>query len=74
MQEGVSGFLVPPSDDRALGAAMLRLMALPEAERDGHGRQGKCPRAENDGLARVVERYEGIYREVLGRNGLAAAG
>ena len=74
VQEGVSGFLVPPSDDRALAAAMLRLMALPEAERRAMGARGNAHVRENYGLGRVVDRYEKIYREALGKNGLAEAG
>jgi glycosyltransferase involved in cell wall biosynthesis len=69
VQEGVSGFLVPPSDDQALAAAMLRLMALPEAERRAMGARGHDHVRQNYGLGRVVDRYEAIYREVLSKKG-----
>jgi glycosyltransferase involved in cell wall biosynthesis len=69
VQESVTGFLVPPSDDQALAAAMLRLMALPEAERRTMGARGHDHVREHYGLGRVVDRYETIYREVLRRKG-----
>lgn len=65
VQEGVSGFLVPPSDDQALAAAMLRLMALPETERRAMGARGREQVHRDYGLERVVDRYETIYRGVL---------
>jgi glycosyltransferase involved in cell wall biosynthesis len=69
VHEGVSGFLVPPSDDQALAAAMLRLMALPEAERRAMGARGQEHVRQRYGLGRVVDRYETIYRRVLrGKN------
>ncbi len=69
VQEGVSGYLVPPSDDQALAAAMLRLMALPEAERRAMGARGHDHVRRSYGLGRVVDRYEAIYREVLSKKG-----
>jgi glycosyltransferase involved in cell wall biosynthesis len=71
VQEGVSGFLVPPSDDQALAAAMLRLMALPEAERRAMGARGHDHVQQHYGVGQVVDRYEAVYREVLRRKGLA---
>jgi glycosyltransferase involved in cell wall biosynthesis len=70
VQEGVTGFLVPPGDDQALAAAMLGLMALPEAERRAMGARGHDHVRQHYGLGRVVGRYEDIYREVLRRKGL----
>jgi glycosyltransferase involved in cell wall biosynthesis len=61
--------LVPPSDDQALAAAMLRLMALPEAERRAMGARGHDHVRRNYGLGRVVDRYEAIYRDVLSKEG-----
>ena len=73
VQEGVSGFLVPPGNDQALGAAMLRLMALPEAERRAMGTRGHDHVRQHYGLGRVVDRYEAIYRAVLGKKGEGVA-
>jgi glycosyltransferase involved in cell wall biosynthesis len=74
VREGATGFLVPPGDDEALGTAMLRLMALPAAERRAMGGRGHDHVRQHYGLARVVDRYEAAYREVLRRKGGSAAG
>jgi glycosyltransferase involved in cell wall biosynthesis len=71
--DGTTGFLAPPSEDEALGAAMLRLMTVPEAERRAMGSRGRDHVREHYGLARVVDRYEAAYREVLRRKGGSAA-
>ena len=67
--EGESGFLVPPRDENALAAAMLRLDALPEAERRAMGQRGQEHIRRHYGLARVADRWEELYREVLARKG-----
>ena len=71
--DGTTGFLVAPSDDEALGAAMLRLMGVPEAERRPMGSRGHDHVREHYGLSRVVDRYEAAYRDVLRRKGGSAA-
>jgi glycosyltransferase involved in cell wall biosynthesis len=68
--EGQSGLLVPPSDSDALGAAMLRLTRLPEEERRRMGARGQEHIRAHYDLARVAERWEGLYREVRARKGL----
>jgi glycosyltransferase involved in cell wall biosynthesis len=73
VQDEVSGFLVPPRDDEALAGAMLRLMALPEAERRAMGERGREHVRTHYGLSRVVDRWEGLYDQVRARKGLAAA-
>jgi glycosyltransferase involved in cell wall biosynthesis len=67
-----SGFLVPPRDAEALGSAMLRLTGLPEARRRSMGDRGHDHIRTHYGLGRVAERWEEVYREVLGRKGLLA--
>jgi glycosyltransferase involved in cell wall biosynthesis len=71
--EGESGFLVPAQDDAALAGAMLRLMAIDEAERRGMGARGSAHVRANHGLSRVVDRWEAVYDEVLRRKGRASA-
>jgi glycosyltransferase involved in cell wall biosynthesis len=71
--EGESGLLVPPRDHEALAAAMLRLMALPEAQRREMGERGREHVRAHYGLSRVVDRWEDVYHEVLARKGLALA-
>ena len=66
-----SGFVVPPRDAEALGAAMLRLMELPAAERRALGDRGSEHVRTQYGLSRSLDRWEELYREVLARNGLA---
>ena len=65
-----SGLLVPPRDSHALGLAMLQLMELPEAQRRSMGERGRDHVRSHYGLERVVDRWEDLYREVLGRKGL----
>jgi glycosyltransferase involved in cell wall biosynthesis len=67
-----SGFLVPPRDAEALGAAMLRLSGLSEARRRSMGARGHEHIRTHYGLGRVAERWEEVYRQVLARKGLAA--
>lgn len=67
-----SGFLVPPGDPDALSSAMLRLMGLSEAQRRSMGEQGRERVRTHYGLSRVVDRWEGLYHQVLARKGLAS--
>jgi glycosyltransferase involved in cell wall biosynthesis len=68
--DGETGFLVPPRDDHALAAAMLRLMALPEAERRRLGANGRELIRTRYSLGRVADRWEELYREVSVRKGI----
>jgi len=65
-----SGYIVPPGDSEALAAAMMKMMALPEAERRAMGRAGRAHIEANYSLERVVDQWEGLYRELLQRKGL----
>ena len=61
VEDGVSGFVVPPSDSDALAAAMLRLMALLRApSAAAWGTRGHDHVREHYGLGRVVDRYEAV--------------
>ena len=62
-----TGFLVPPRDDAALASGMLRLAELSGAERRLMGERGREHIRSHYGLARVADRWEEIYRAVLGR-------
>ena len=65
--EGTSGYLVPTQDAPALAAAMRRLMDLPPAERRAMGIQGREHVRRHYGVGRVADRWEELYREVVGR-------
>jgi len=70
--EGQTGYLVPPRDHEALGAAMLRLEALSPEERRCMGARGHEHIRARYGLARVASSWEEIYRRVAARRGRAA--
>jgi glycosyltransferase involved in cell wall biosynthesis len=64
-----TGYLVPPRDDEALAAAMMRLGELPDAHRRALGERGREHIRSHYGLARVADRWEEVYRRVLARKG-----
>jgi glycosyltransferase involved in cell wall biosynthesis len=63
--DGETGLLVPPSDARALAAAM-RALASDPARRAKLGRAGRARVLESFGLERMVDETIAVYREVLG--------
>lgn len=65
--EGKTGYLVPPKDADALGAAMVALMELGATERRRMGERGREHIQTRYGLARVVDQWEEVYREVRAR-------
>jgi glycosyltransferase involved in cell wall biosynthesis len=73
VRDNESGFLVPPRDPGALAAAMLRLIALPDAQRRPMGERGCEHVRASYGLSRVVDRWLEIYRGVLERKGISLA-
>ena len=69
VEEGVTGWLVPPGDAEALAARLDRMLALGEAEREALGARAR---------ASVLARYTtplmcaatlDVYREVLAERG-----
>jgi len=70
VQEGVNGYIVPPGDSEALAVAMVKMMALPEADRWAMGRAGRAHIEANYSLERVVDQWEELYRQLLQRKGL----
>ncbi len=70
VQEGVSGYIVPPGDSEALATAMVKMMALSEAERQAMGPAGRAHTEANYSLERVVDQWEELYRQLLQRKGL----
>lgn len=63
VEQGRTGFVVPPADSQALAEAMRTILADPvlkEAMRQGAKKAGAMYRWD-----RIVERFERVYREVL---------
>lgn len=69
VEDGVTGFVVPPHDDEALAAAMTNLKALGAADLEAMGRRSRAHVESSFALASVVDRWEALYRELLGRRG-----
>lgn len=70
VQDGVTGFLVPPKDSEALAQAMLRLMNLSAEERQRMGQAGREHIKANFSLDRVVDQWEALYKELLAQKGV----
>jgi len=69
VQDGRTGFLVPPQDPNALAQAMLRVMALPEAERRQMSEAARRHVVASFSLDRVVDEWEGLFAEQLAAGG-----
>ena len=63
--DGETGRLVPPKDPVSLASAVAELLAKPEL-RHSLGTKGRDLIESRYGLARMVERYEDLYEQVLG--------
>jgi glycosyltransferase involved in cell wall biosynthesis len=66
-----SGFLVPPRDADALARGMARLTGLSAPELRAMGERGRERVRIRYGLARVADRWEALYGEMLARKGAA---
>lgn len=71
VQEGQTGYLVPPGNAEYLGAAMLRLMALSEMQRQSMGEAARASVEQRYSLESVLSQWETIYAEQLRRKGFA---
>ena len=70
VQDGVSGYLVPPGDAGALAAAMERLMALRPEQRERLGDHGRESVRQRHGIGTVMARW----RDVLCTTWMASRG
>jgi glycosyltransferase involved in cell wall biosynthesis len=66
VHDGVTGWLVPQGDDRALAARVAGLLDRPE-EAAAFGEAAKALVAERFSAARTVEAHAELYRELLER-------
>lgn len=73
VEDGVSGYIVPPRDPEALAAAMLKMMSLSEDERKAMGQAGRAHIEANYSLDRVVDQWERLYRDLLHKKGVDIA-
>ena len=65
VQEGVTGFLVPPQDSAALAGAMLRMQQLPPEAREAMGRAGREHVVRTYDIENVLDRWEALYHELM---------
>jgi glycosyltransferase involved in cell wall biosynthesis len=63
--DGRTGLVVPLGNPAALGAAVSRLVAMPEAQRRMLGEAAREHVVNNFDLDAVVARWEALYRELL---------
>jgi len=67
VEDGATGFIVPPRDAAALAAAMARLMSLTADERGRMAEVGRSRLAATFGLEGVVDRWEEMFDDLLAR-------
>jgi glycosyltransferase involved in cell wall biosynthesis len=62
---GETGLVVPKADPRALAAAIQRLLALPQGEREARGVAARQRVVENFEIGSVVRRYEAFHAALV---------
>ena len=70
VQDGITGFIVPPKSPEALAHAMLRLMNLSQEERQRMGEAARRHVEMNFDLRKRVENLRVLYQELLARKGV----
>jgi len=65
VEEGVSGFLVPPRDARSLADRLWKVYADPDTARS-MGLRGRAFVERELSLERMVDAHEALYRRALG--------
>jgi len=73
VQEGETGFLVPPRDTEALSTAMRRLMEIPPSQRREMGERGRKHVEESFGVGAVTDQWESLFNELTHRKLRGAA-
>lgn len=62
--DGVTGFLVPPRDEKALAQALLKLLEDDDL-RKSMAKSSRERAVENFGMKRLIEETEGLYLDLL---------
>jgi glycosyltransferase involved in cell wall biosynthesis len=71
VDDGISGFLVPPGDAQALADRILHILESPET---GHRMAKRASEtAAAYGSAAMVRKIENLYRDLLSRRGRQAS-
>jgi len=65
-----TGFIVPPKGPHALAQEMLRLMNMPDEERQAMCKAARDHIEANFSMERVVDQWENLYREILAQKGV----
>lgn len=65
VEDGVTGWRVAPGDPAALAAALMRVLAMPAAERDGVARAGRASVLARHTTAAMQRATLAVYRELL---------
>lgn len=69
VEDGHGGLLVPPRNIDALAGAMRRVTTLPAEELARMGQAGRSRVQQGFDLERIVDRWEGLYRQGLESRG-----
>lgn len=72
--DGQTGWLTPAGDDRALAAAMTRMMQTPPEERKAMGDRARQWVIQRYSLEAVLDRWESLYSDLLKRDGSRGTG
>ena len=68
IKDGETGFIVPPDDVAAMAAAIRKIYALPEVDYRQMRQACRQHAAQNFSVEKMVDEYEKVYWEILGRD------
>ena len=65
VEEGVSGFLLPPGDESALAARLEEALSMTSERRHATGEAARAAIRARFSLEKVVERHLALYRKLI---------
>jgi glycosyltransferase involved in cell wall biosynthesis len=65
IDQGITGYRVPPGDAPALADALVRVLGSPDVARN-FGAQGRRRALEHFGLPASTDRFEAIHQRIVG--------